>query len=267
MPAQYDPFNRLPAKQTEARTEVPKLDASTALRDFGRNGSFLAVRQILQDVEGFDAQAKRVVADMDRKAEVEKAIGEAITEDWAQAKMMGRRQEGQPLVDRNAPLSESAHPDNDFDFASDDPEGLRCPIGAHIRRANPRASLGNDDADSQSIVNRHRILRRGRPYRYAAPSGREEQGLMFVAVCADLERQFEFVQQSWLNAPNFGDLRGEPDPVVGSTEGVYPVRGYTVPTAFGPICFSNLQSFVEIKGGGYFFLPSRSALRFLAHAV
>jgi Dyp-type peroxidase family len=264
MPAQYDPFNRLPTKQTEARTEVPKLDASTALRDFGRNGSFMAVRQILQDVEGFDAQAKRVVAEMERKAEVERAIGEPIDEHWAKAKMMGRRQEGEPLVDRNAPLPEGAHPDNDFDFASDDPEGLRCPIGAHVRRANPRASLGDDDADSQTIVNRHRILRRGRPYRYTAPSGQEEQGLMFVAVCADIERQFEFVQQSWLNAPNFGDLRGEPDPIVGSTEGVSPARGYSVPTAFGPICFSGLRSFVEIKGGGYFFLPSRSALRYLA---
>ena len=267
MPAQYDPLNRLPTKETEARTDVPKLDASTALRDFGRNGSFLAVRQISQDVEGFDAQAAGLVTNLARKAEVESVIGRPITTDWVKAKMLGRRQDGAPLLDRGAPVPRSVHPDNDFDFASDDVEGLRCPVGAHVRRANPRASLGHDDADSQTIVNRHRILRRGRPYRYTAPSGKDEQGLMFVAVCGDLERQFEFVQQSWLNVPGFEDLRGEPDPIVGSTEGVNPARGFTIPTAFGPVCFSGLKPFVEIKGGGYFFLPSRSALLFLADAI
>ena len=202
-----------------------------------------------------------------RKAEVESVIGRPITTDWVKAKMLGRRQDGAPLLDRGAPVPRSVHPDNDFDFASDDVEGLRCPVGAHVRRANPRASLGHDDADSQTIVNRHRILRRGRPYRYTAPSGKDEQGLMFVAVCGDLERQFEFVQQSWLNVPGFEDLRGEPDPIVGSTEGVNPARGFTIPTAFGPVCFSGLKPFVEIKGGGYFFLPSRSALLFLADAI
>jgi deferrochelatase/peroxidase EfeB len=86
-------------------------------------------------------------------------------------------------------LPQGERPDNDFDFASDDAEGFRCPVGAHIRRANPRASLGHGDADSQTIVNRHRLIRRGRPYRYTSPSGADEQGLMFVAVCADVERQ------------------------------------------------------------------------------
>jgi len=267
MPAQYDLYNRLPAKQTEPRTVVPKLDASTALRDFGRNGSFLAVRQISQDVSGFNAQAERLAANLARKAEVESVIGEPIDADWVQAKLMGRRQGGQPLVDPNVLLPKEIHPDNDFDYASDDPEGLRCPIGAHVRRANPRASLGHDDPDSEMIVDRHRILRRGRPYRYTTPSGEEEQGLMFVAVCADLERQFEFVQQSWLNAPNFEDLRGEPDPIVGAAPASNPAPRFTVPTAFGPLCFTGLKSFVDIKAGGYFFLPSRSALLFLADTL
>ena len=85
---------------------------------------------------------------------------------------------------------------------------------------------------------------------------------MFVGICADLERQFEFVQQGWINDPGFLALRDEPDPIVGAqTRAKAPLHH---PDALGPICFDGLKAFVEPKGGGYFFAPSFSALVFLA---
>jgi hypothetical protein len=98
-----------------------------------------------------------------------------------------------------------------------------CPIGAHIRRANPRDSLGAGGAAAEASANRHRLVRRGRSYGPPLPPGEVnddevERGLMFVCLNADIERQFEFVQQNWINNPAFGGLYAERDPLVGAIE-------------------------------------------------
>ena len=98
-------------------------------------------------------------------------------------------------------------PDNDFSYGADDPIGLMCPLGAHIRRANPRDSLQPGDTTEPLITGRHRLMRRGRSYAHDASDGRPaEKGLLFIAVCADLTRQFEFVQQSWIGSRSFHGL-------------------------------------------------------------
>ena len=84
------------------------------------------------------------------------------------AKIVGRWRDGTPLVrspDQPEPaLAADPAAINDFSYA-DDPDGLRCPIGAHIRRANPRDARGFFDG---RLSNRHRIIRRGRTYGAAA---------------------------------------------------------------------------------------------------
>jgi deferrochelatase/peroxidase EfeB len=113
------------------------------------------------------------------------------------------------------------------------------------------------------IEKRHRILRRGRPY----GDDKSERGMLFVALCADLERQFEFLQQSWIGSPNFQGLSNEPDPITAPSPppGQPPQPNlFTIPTPSGPVTLKNLRSFVTVKAGGYFFMPSRSAIRFLA---
>jgi deferrochelatase/peroxidase EfeB len=150
------------------------------------------------------------------------------------------------------------HPDNDFLFGVEDPQALRCPFGAHIRRANPRDSLGPGDADQVAISNRHRITRVGRHY---VPQPGQNPGLFFMCFCADIERQFEFLQQTWLRSPSFHGLSCEKDPVLGDAE--EGVCGYTVPSPDGPIGLSPLPRFVTTKGGGYFFLPGRRLIDYL----
>jgi deferrochelatase/peroxidase EfeB len=180
---------------------------------------------------------------------------------------MGRWQDGTPLVVRPGAESDDDsdqddRPENDFSYATDDPQGLHCPFGAHIRRANPRDSLQPEDPDQQSITNRHRLLRRGRTYEYESASDpKPHQGLMFTSLCADLERQFEFVQQTWIGSPAFHGLKDEVDPIAASQDGKAGV--FTIPTPSGPLRLHDMQSFVTVRGGGYFFLPSLSAMLYL----
>src|SRR6185295_15400487 len=148
--------------------------------------------------------------------------------------------------------------DNDFLFGVEDAEGLRCPYGAHIRRANPRDSLDPGSQDQIDISNRHRILRVGRGYK---PERGQKPGLMFMCLNGDLERQFEFVQQTWLGSTTFHGLAGERDPIGTHRDGC--PTGYTVPTRDGPVRLKEMKRFVTPRGGGYFFLPGRRFLEFL----
>ena len=149
--------------------------------------------------------------------------------------------------------------DNDFLFGTEDPEALRCPFGAHIRRANPRDSFDPGSNDQIAITNRHRIMRVGRVYQEKAG---ENPGLLFMCLNGDIERQFEFVQQTWLMSPSFHGLSCEKDPVLG--DGETGACGFTIPSRDGPIALSPMPAFITTKGGGYFFLPGKRLIDYLS---
>jgi deferrochelatase/peroxidase EfeB len=149
-------------------------------------------------------------------------------------------------------------PDNDFLFGSEDPQALRCPFGAHIRRANPRESFEPGSLEQLAITNRHRIIRVGRFYR---PKKDQKRGIFFMCLNGDLERQFEFVQQTWVQSPTFHGLANERDPLI-ANPGMQ--GGYTIPSRAGPLRVEGLQRFVQTRGGGYFFMPGRRFLNYLA---
>ena len=267
--AERDDDDDLETDLPEFPSRFPRFSGSRDAdrRDFGRNGTFLAVRQLAQDVDAFDRFLKKQTTALNRYPGLAAAIGGAITPDWIAAKMMGRWRDGASLVRWPHALNgrqPPSTPDNDFSYGKDDPQGLRCPFGAHIRRANPRGSLAPDDPEQANIEKRHRILRRGRPY--ADGHGKEaEKGLLFVGVCADLERQFEFLQQTWIGSPFFHGLSNEPDPFSAAP----PALGqepyvFTIPTPSGAVTMKGVPHLVTVKGGGYFFMPGRSAMRYLA---
>ncbi len=159
-----------------------------------------------------------------------------------------------------APAGPAVDPgDNDFLLGTEDPQGLRCPFGAHIRRANPRDSLDPGSQDQIDISNRHRIIRVGRTY---VPQEGQKPGLMFMCLNGDIERQFEFVQQTWLGSETFHGLSGERDPLAGNRSGC--PNGYTIPTRDGPVRLKPMSRFVTPRGGGYFFLPGKRLLEFLS---
>ena len=233
----------------------------SALRDFGRNGTYVVVRQLEQDVAAFQAWTAQAAQRLDAEGRNVWGCPAAELQELVEAKMMGRWKDGRSLVRHARPRARhenrrNANPDNDFLFAREDPQGLECPLGAHIRRANPRDDLDLDGPAQLSISNRHRIIRVGRAYG-AAEGGKP--GLLFTCLNADIERQFEFIQQTWIGGPNFHGLPNETDPVMGSGE-----RAFTVPTRQGPIRLTGLADFVQMRGGSYFFMPGRSSIRFLA---
>jgi Dyp-type peroxidase family len=235
------------------------VSAQLATRDLGRNGTYVVFRQLAQHVAQFCQFLDKATLQPDGQ------LNPAASTQLA-AKFVGRWQSGAPLVmspDADNPDLAKA---NDFGYRDTDDRGFKCPIGSHIRRSNPRDSLGPTAAKAQETANRHRILRRGRSYG-VRPKDRLiddgiERGLHFLCLNSDIERQFEFVQQTWCNNPVFGGLNGEVDPFVGNlTKGdeIFTVQADPLRTRV-----HNLERFVTVKGGAYFFLPSMSALRYLA---
>ncbi|GAC1652524.1 MAG: peroxidase [Herpetosiphon sp.] len=227
--------------------------------NLGLNGTYLVFRQLAQHVAQFWQF-------MEQAASVPGTTGDPTASIALASKCVGRWPSGAPLVltpDRDDPSLGSA---NDFNYATNDPQGLACPIGSHVRRANPRDALGPDPKTALASARRHRILRRGRSYgdRIANPLTDDgaERGLHFICLNADIERQFEFVQQTWINNPVFAGLNNEVDPLVGDQDNT----GGTMTIQHDPVRVRvhNLERFVTVLGGAYFFLPSIPAVRFLA---
>ncbi len=262
---------RLPAPPEVQPGEYPDFTGSPAApRDFGRNGSYLVIRQLSQDVAKFEEQLDLVATEVCRQRDaINPQDGNFHrTREWVAAKMLGRWRDGSTLVDHPfAPAFRSgaeAMRRNVFLYKDADPQGLRCPFGAHVRRSFPRDSLAQTDPAELSVTNRHRLLRRGRPYLDA--TGKTALGTLFMCFNADLERQFEFVQQTWLASPTFHGLEGEPDPFAmhHTSEAGGEKAGFTIHGRNSPLHLTDLQRFVTLRGGGYFFMPSRQALWFLA---
>ena len=219
---------------------------------FGLNGSFLAVRQIEQDVAAF-----RQPVNTPAPAVAGCPAGVTLAE-----KLVGRRRDalGTPLGwnKPQRPVSDSQA--DAFRYRVDDANGFACPRGAHIRRAHPRDALAHDVASGIASSKLHRLLRRGRPYR-DSKGGKSSEGLFFIACNTDLERQFEFIHQRWLRNPRFGEQDDEDDPMVGAarSEG----KTFTLPGLPSGAKVS-LAEYTRTLGGGYFFLPGLKALEFIA---
>lgn len=221
--------------------------------NFGINGTYLVFRHMQQDVKGFwlfiNAEAER----------------QGVDAEYLAAKMVGRWKNGAVVQpgQQVAPKLIS----NDFDF-SDDKDGNGCPFGSHIRRSNPRGhGLGESVEESLLVANRHRLLRRGRSYgRFSedplVDNGGDERGLFFICLNANIERQFEFVQHTWVNSNKFNGLYDEGDPLIGNAAAGN--RNFTIQDTPLRRRICNFQQFVTVRGGSYFFLPGLGALRALS---
>jgi hypothetical protein len=129
------------------------------------------------------------------------------------------------------------------------------------------------------LNNRRRILRRGLPYG-DSPEGTldtDEHGIVMLAVCANLSRQFEFMQQQWLNYGLDSNAGNDTCPIVGNhSDGTAgrkhgPKAKFVIPSSpesgRPPFIIEGIPQFVETRGGEYFFVPSMTALRMIAMGV
>lgn len=267
-----------------------------------RNGVFMAYRKLHQNVKAFNDY----VAETARAYAAANGCTTDEAREILKAKMVGRWQDGVPLVaaptlaDRRAfwdrfnagmadaeawtseaeaspadagsqaayesRRAEAWRPFVDFRYR-DDPDGTHCPMTAHIRRVNTRDAL--DAQGNTSILNnRRRILRRGLPYGAAEPDATEEgeHGVVFLAYCASLFRQFEFIQQQWLNYGLDFNAGNDGCPILGNRQGDNAKFVIATDPASGaaPFICANMPQFVETRGGDYFFVPSMTALRMIA---
>jgi Dyp-type peroxidase family len=220
---------------------------------FEKNGTYVVYRKLAMDVAAF----RRYVAEQG-----ERYPGGARL---LAAKIVGRWPDGTPLAvspDRpDAKLSSDSARINDFGY-SGDPAGVRCPLGAHIRRTNPRDAKGFFDG---RLSNRHRIVRRGRAYGRPLPAGMEDdgadRGLVFVCFQADIWRQFETIQSLWVDDGDPFGLGRDKDFLIGEphgTDGKMTIQGNP------PFFLKPQPRFVTTRGGEYLFQPSMSALRRLS---
>lgn len=217
----------------------------------GKNGSFAALRILKQDCAAFENYLESSAA----------ATG--LGKELIAAKLCGRWRTGVPLALSNDgnPASVAIENWNEFDY-SDDPSGKKCPLGAHIRRNNPRATPVAGDGGGK-----HRIMRRGLPYGPpfdpTNPNDGIERGLLGLFICGNLRDQFEFLMKEWINDGDFAGLGSDRDPILGNQ----PEGGgrFRIPMAGRPqVSLRSMPSFITTRGGAYCFLPSLTALRYLA---
>ena len=234
---------------------MPSVTGCDHQASLGLNGSYLVVRQLHQDVAGFRTNMAEIAA---------ATSDPAIDADWVAERVVGRTRDGDVLIPGGTLPAVAGEPDNRFAFFAKDRDGLGCPIGSHVRRANPRDGRAPQASSCDGVLkaaNNHRVLRRGRKYGTPLPDGvleddSQQRGLLFMCLQGDIARQFEFVQQTWMMNPVFGTLMEETDPLVG-------LKGaFTIPA--DPLRrIVEVKTFVTLLGGEYFFLPSMRALAYL----
>lgn len=242
--------------------------------ELSTNSSFAAFRILEQDVSGFEAFLTAGAATL------------GIDRELLAAKVCGRWRNGIPLslsptTPRSTGIAETSI--NDFDYVSadsdaDDTFGYRCPLGSHIRRTNPRGA-----AVTGGSAHLRRIIRRGMPYGPPYDPLHPDdlpRGLVGFFINADLHYQFESIMSRWVNGADFVKSVKGPggantvrnvsgDDVLGGVND--PARSsFTLPTppsGDGPVTNQRLTGFsrfVHTRGGAYCYLPSLTAVRYLA---
>jgi deferrochelatase/peroxidase EfeB len=236
-------------------------------RELGLNGSFAVFKMIETDVVGFE---NFLQSNKDK-----------IDPELLAAKMCGRWRNGVPLalspeadsLAGGIPLEQL----NNYEYVnadgSGDPKGLRCPVGAHMRRINPRGQPVTGQGVPGGSNNTHRLIRRGLPYGPTydptKPYDGINRGLLGYFINSNIENQYEFVLGHWVNNSEFaGAVRLNPkskDPMIGTQNPAESI--FVIPQANGapPIKVTGLSTFVTTKAAAYCFLPSVTAIKFIAN--
>lgn len=201
-----------------------------------KDGSFLVVRKLRQYRGRWDALLRGNMSPPG-----------AVAPELLAAKIVGRSADGTPLV----PTGPGGL--NDFDY-SGDAGGAQCPLGSHIRRANPRV-----EGFDRPVP---RIVRRGMSYGPVWPGQEDgaDRGLMFMAYNANIADQFETIQR-WLNGGNSTGIASmASDPLTAPMPRQGDPHTYRF-THNGTVVRTEIREpLVELQWGLYLFVPSRAGL-------
>jgi Dyp-type peroxidase family len=220
-------------------------------------GSFFVYRKLEQDYDAFQARLKALAAAV------------PVAKDLAGAYVVGRFQDGTPVS--AAPTASVGTEVENFFMHSNDKKGLKCPMHAHIRKANPRGTTPKTTPAAEAA---RRVARRGIPYGEPHPDIKCDptqyqsqkpgpRGLVFMCFQSNIEDHFEFIQRVWVDNNEFpqGLI-----PIIEGNTGDDPLIGQDLDekqrwpkkwndAAAGTTKF-NFEAAVTLKGGEYFFAPS-----------
>lgn len=222
--------------------------------DFWRNGTYISLRKIHQDVAAF----RRFLRDNAETSDGRELVA---------AQMMGRWRSGCPMAlspEKDDPeIAKDPMRNNDFSFRTEDPDGDRTAPGCHIRRVNPRDALDGTVVDMRL----HRLLRRGSAYGPVLPEGVTEddgvdRGLVLAIINANPGRQFEFVQSQWINDGDFISQGERSDPIAGRRDRS---DEFAVPRPRHR--YKGLAAFSQTRGGEHLFLPGLGGLRWMVERL
>ncbi|MGI4796690.1 MAG: Dyp-type peroxidase [Janthinobacterium lividum] len=245
--------------------EVQSSPSAGRWADFVRDGSYGVFQWIRQDVALFEqyltANAPALAPD----------LPPAESRELLAAKMMGRWRNGTPLALSPDKADDTLANATRFGYG-DDPIGLRCPLHAHIRLANPRDEPLNEPVRQSVPPGGPLLLRRGLPYgpEFAGEDDDGvDRGLVGLFFCANLQSQF-FMIMRWINKADFSPVfnprrlrwqdmlmadRSTPDAVLVS--GIVQPNGNEVP-------LPALPQFLHWQGTLLLLFPSLSGLHEIA---
>ncbi|MEM6374336.1 MAG: peroxidase, partial [Pseudomonadota bacterium] len=285
--------------------ESQELPPAAMPPEFSHNGTFMVYRKLHEYVDRFrevvdeeaNSFAKVMAVSQEEATDTLKAkmcgrwpdgVPLAVVSTY-EAWLAFRKERGlddpdpqKALENQAAYLKSSAA--SDFRYADDMP-GFNVPGGAHIRRMNTRdyldplnetgvdetgAPYPNPDA-THALNKRRRVLRRGLPYGASDPAKNTdltEQGVAMMMIGSSLFRQFEFVQQQWVQYGLDFHQGNNTCPMLGEHR---LHKRHTIPSdpksGKPPFIMSKLKTFVECRGGEYFFIPSMTALRLISMGI
>lgn len=229
-------------------------------------GSYLVYRKLEQNVKAFKKAEGKLATQLGFEGEAEEIAG---------ALMVGRFENGLPVVQLgNGEDPEENNEENDFDYSKDQ-EGKRCPFHSHIRKVNPRGDATRAFGMKEEEERSHRIVRRGIPYDEMNRNGDlsfypdRGVGLLFLCFQSSIENQFEFIQKKWANNNDFPVPFTGIDPLIGQGENRKDANGGDAEQKWPAIqrstCSQSLGNFIKMKGGAYFFTPSLSFIKSLSN--
>ncbi|MDI2077926.1 hypothetical protein [Bradyrhizobium sp. Mp27] len=234
-------------------------------QDFARDGTFVGLSWVYQDVAGFNQFLK------DNAPLAPANVDPGFVEEWVAAKLMGRWRHGSPLS--RFPDGPPPRPDLDDGFGySDDPSGIKCPLGAHIRIVNCRDQPMKFANRVRFPKGPPRVVRRGfsyGPHLEGTKDDEKDRGVIGLFYFARINEQF-YTLLRWMQKTDFSDAyRTIPnglnaqDALIGNREGTKAEKTFHVPLAGKSALTLQLQDFVSYKGVVILFSPSISALRLM----
>lgn len=142
------PLSPLVKKEQGDSSLLAKDARGSGKKDIGKNGTFMVFRQMQQHVDAFWKAMESHTMNPDGTVNEEAKMRLA-------AKCVGRWPSGASLVKFPDGDPGGSHENDDFGYADNDPDGMKCPFGSHLRRNNPRDQVRwYDKKQSLKVSNR-----------------------------------------------------------------------------------------------------------------